>query len=172
MRGEVIGFDPDTNTGAISGQYGSRYDFVRIDWRGAHRPARGTVVDFVVDGQRALDIYPAVTRRMPSEGETAQIVYILYLASLAVGITAIIGLVIAYLNRAEAPQWLKTHYRFQIRTFWIGLLFGFINLLTAFILIGLLGFLLLLIWWIVRCVKGLKYLAQGQPYENAATWLW
>ncbi|HWB51147.1 MAG TPA: DUF805 domain-containing protein [Stellaceae bacterium] len=56
MRGNVIGFDPDTNTGAISGFDGNRYDFVMLDWRGAGRPRRGDVVDFQAVEQRATDI--------------------------------------------------------------------------------------------------------------------
>jgi hypothetical protein len=31
MEGRVIGFDPDTNTGAISGENDQRYDFVSDD---------------------------------------------------------------------------------------------------------------------------------------------
>ena len=29
-----------------------------------------------------------------------------------------------------------------------------------------------LIWWTKRCVRGLHYLSQQQPYSNAGTWLW
>ena len=57
MRGNVIGFDPDTNTGAISGFDGNRYDFVTQDWRGRSRPRHGDIVDFQADGQRGRDIY-------------------------------------------------------------------------------------------------------------------
>jgi uncharacterized membrane protein len=60
----------------------------------------------------------------------------------------------------------------QIRTFWIGLLYGLISLITAFILIGFLFALFTLVWWIVRCAKGLQRLGRGEPYQNAATWLW
>ncbi|MXZ09042.1 MAG: hypothetical protein F4Y79_06295, partial [Gemmatimonadetes bacterium] len=49
---------------------------------------------------------------------TAKIVYILYLAELVVGITGLIGVIMAYVNRSDAPEWLASHYRFQIRTFW------------------------------------------------------
>jgi uncharacterized membrane protein len=102
---------------------------------------------------------------------SCNLVYILYLASLIVGITGLIGLVMAYLNRGQAPDAIKTHYQFQIRTFWIGLLFGFIGAITTIILIGWLLLLLLAIWWIVRCVKGMQYLGRGQPYPNPTTWL-
>jgi uncharacterized membrane protein len=91
---------------------------------------------------------------------------------LIVGVTAIIGLVMAYVNRVGAPEWVKTHYRFQIRTFWIGLLYGFLSLLTVFIVVGLFFGVFTFIWWIVRSVKGLKLLAQGAAHEKPATWLW
>ena len=57
MKGNVLGFDPDTNTGAISGYDGQRYDFVTADWHGAARPRRGDVVDFQAVDQRATEIY-------------------------------------------------------------------------------------------------------------------
>lgn len=58
MRGNVIGFDPDTNTGAISGYDGNRYDFVTQDWRGHGPPRHGDIVDFQTGtDQRAHDIY-------------------------------------------------------------------------------------------------------------------
>ena len=57
MRGNVIGFDPDTNTGAISGHDGSRYDFATQDWHGSARPRHGDLVDFQIDGRRAHDVY-------------------------------------------------------------------------------------------------------------------
>ena len=57
MRGNVIGFDPDTNTGAISGHDGHRYDFVTGDWHGAVRPHHGDLVDFVPIERRATQVY-------------------------------------------------------------------------------------------------------------------
>ncbi len=57
MKGNVIGFDPDTNTGAISGHDGNRYDFVTQDWRASGRPRGGDLVDFQAVDQRATEIY-------------------------------------------------------------------------------------------------------------------
>ena len=57
MKGNVIGFDPDSNTGAISGHDGQRYDFTTSDWHNHARPRHGDVVDFVADGPRAAQIY-------------------------------------------------------------------------------------------------------------------
>jgi uncharacterized membrane protein len=172
MKGNVLGFDPDTNTGAISGHDGQRYDFVRLDWRGSATPARGAVVDFVAENGRATQIYPLGLSGNPAEGDGANTVYILYLVSLVIGITGIVGLVMAYVKRGEAPEWVKTHYRFQIRTFWIGLLYMVLGLVTAVILIGFLVWLFTVVWLIVRCVKGMQAVSRGEAYPDVTTWFW
>lgn len=172
MKGNVLGFDPDNNTGAISGHDGQRYEFVRLEWRGGREPSRGAVVDFVADGTRATQIYPLGPPFDPNEATAANTIYILYLVSLFVGITAIIGVVMAYVNRSDAPDWVQSHYRLQIRTFWIGLLYGLIGVVTCFILIGFFWLAFAVIWWVVRCVKGMQAIARGAPYERPASWLW
>src|SRR4029077_9400301 len=65
MKGNVIGFDPDTNTGAISGYDGKRYDFATVDWHSQHRPKHGDLVDFVPDGQHASQVYPLEPEYVP-----------------------------------------------------------------------------------------------------------
>ena len=172
MKGNIIGFDPDTNAGAISGDDGKRYDFVRLEWHSPAQPTRGTIVEFIPAGLQATQIYPVLAGCDPGQGETAKVVYILYFAGLIVGVTVLIGVIIAYVNHADSPDWVKTHYRFQIRTFWIGVLYAFLSLLTAIIVVGIFFAVFTFIWWIVRSVKGLKLLAQGAAYENPATWLW
>jgi uncharacterized membrane protein len=114
---------------------------------------------------------PPAGRAAPSDS-TAKIVYILYLVSLAVGVTALVGVIMAYVNVGEAPEPLRSHYRFQIRTFWLGLLYSFVGLLLLVVVVGAVIWALVAVWLIVRCVKGLKYLDRGEPYPNAATWLW
>ena len=107
------------------------------------------------------------------QGKTgnAKIVYILYLVSLVIGVTGIVGLIMAYVNKGDAPDWLKTHYQWQIRTFWLGLLYAFIGVLTMFILIGYLILLFNLIWFMVRCVKGLSALDKQQPLTQPDSWI-
>lgn len=98
-------------------------------------------------------------------------IYILFLASFVVGITWIIGGVMAHLGRSEAPEWQVSHLRFQVRTFWIGLLFGFISALTVALFgLGILLGILTGIWVIVRCVKGILWLQKGAPVPNPASW--
>ena len=100
-----------------------------------------------------------------------KLIYILYLAGLVTGgVTTIVGVVIAYLNRADAPAWLATHYRFQIRTFWIGLLFIVIGSMTTVILIGFLILLAQMVWFIIRCVKGFQRADKAEPIDDVETW--
>jgi len=102
----------------------------------------------------------------------AQIIYILYLVSLVVGVTSIVGVIMAYVYRGEAPDWLRSHYRFQIRTFWIGLLYVVIGMLLSAVLIGFLVLLFWLVWLILRCVKGMQQLERREPVTDVETWLW
>lgn len=107
-----------------------------------------------------------------SSANMAQIVYILYLASLVLGVTQLIGVIIAYLNRSDSPEWVASHFQYQIRTFWIGMLYAVIGMVTMYIMIGFVLLLVVLIWFIIRCVKGLKYIANKQAMPNPTSWIW
>lgn len=104
-------------------------------------------------------------------GKMANIVYVLYLIALFMGITGVVGVVIAYVNKDEAPDWIRSHYQFQIRTFWIGAGLIVVGLITAFVLVGYLVLLAWVLWLIVRTVKGMKYLGKGEAHPNPTTWL-
>ena len=108
------------------------------------------------------------------------VVYGLYLLAFATGITAIIGLVIAYAQQSVAGPTMRSHYTYLIRTFWGGLammivggvLFG-VGALLAIILIGFpimgLAWLVLTaatIWYAVRCIVGLVYLSRGEAHPR------
>ncbi|BBI60261.1 hypothetical protein HSBAA_15670 [Vreelandella sulfidaeris] len=61
-----------------------------------------------------------------------QIIYALYLAGIVTAnITLLIGVVIAYVYRKDAALWLQPHYRYLIRTFWIGTLYACIAFCSA-----------------------------------------
>ena len=107
----------------------------------------------------------------PASTGAAKIIYILYLVSLIIGITAIAGLIMAYVNKDDAPDWLKSHYQFQIRTFWIGALYLFLGVLLSQFIIGLFILLFWLLWLIVRCAKGIKYLDQAVAYPDPKGWM-
>ena len=114
---------------------------------------------------------PPLVQGTTDDKTLALTIYILYLAAFVVGVTGIVGLILAYVNKDTAPEWLKSHYVFQIRTFWIGLLFSAIGcvLVMAF---GL-GFLILgatAIWFIVRCALGINQLMKNEAYPRPESW--
>ena len=99
-----------------------------------------------------------------------QVIYVLYLAGFVIGITVLIGLVMAYVNRGKAGGWVETHYTWAIRTFWIALLGGFVSLLLMLVAIGFLLALAVAVWVIVRCVIGLQAVSRGEPIRNPESW--
>jgi uncharacterized membrane protein len=107
----------------------------------------------------------------PVSTSTPKLIYIMFLANIIIPFLGVIAVVMAYINKDDAPDWLQTHYQFQIRTFWIGLLYFFIGALLTTILIGYIVLLFALIWLITRCVKGMKYLDAGQATPNPTTWM-
>jgi uncharacterized membrane protein len=107
----------------------------------------------------------------PVSIDTAKIIYILYIVGFAAGITSLVGLVMAYVYQDDGPEWLRTHYRYQIRTFWIGLLYCFVGVVLSIVLVGVLVLLFTAVWVIIRVVKGFKWLEQREPVPNVTTWM-
>jgi TM2 domain-containing membrane protein YozV len=58
MRGQVLGVDTRTGDGMVSGDDGRRYAFRPADWAARGEPAVGMHVDFEVNENRALSIFP------------------------------------------------------------------------------------------------------------------
>ena len=104
--------------------------------------------------------------------DNVKLVYILYLVSVVVGITVFVGVVLAYINRGQAAgTWAESHYTYQIRTFWIGILYSCISVLLMLVLIGFLLIIAVFVWFVVRCVRGLQWSSTGQPVPNPKTWM-
>ena len=94
--------------------------------------------------------------KLQSEKTLTMIIYVLYAVSILVGITAIVAIVMNYVKKDDVVgTFLESHYRWQIRTFWYGLLWGILGAITFLIVIG--GFVLFAngVWLIYRIVKGL-----------------
>ena len=108
---------------------------------------------------------------MVSNTQVALIVYILYLTSYVIGITALVGVIIAHVQIGTADPLLRSHYQWQIRTFWIGLLYFVIGVVLCFVLVGILVLLFWFIWTVVRTVKGLLALNENKPIANPTSWL-
>jgi len=108
-----------------------------------------------------------------ADTRTPQVVYALFLAGLVTAnVTLLIGVIIAYVYRKDAAPWLQDHYRFLIRTFWIGSLYFCIAFVLSLILIGYLLWPLLAVWLGVRCVLGWMAVRNGQPPARPGSWLW
>jgi uncharacterized membrane protein len=108
----------------------------------------------------------------PGDARNLTIIYVLYLFTFLVGVSALIGVVMAYVNKGTAPEWAETHYRYQIRTFWISLLYLLVGGLLVIAAVGFVVLLFWAVWFVVRCVKGLKQVQLGAPMPNPGTWLW
>ncbi len=115
---------------------------------------------------------PAQTQPMVSNTQLALAVYILYFVSYVVGITALVGVVIAHVQiGSTADAMLRSHYQWQIRTFWIGVLYFVIGVVLCFVLVGIIVLLFWFIWTLVRNVKGMLALNENKPIANPTSWL-
>jgi uncharacterized membrane protein len=107
------------------------------------------------------------TRRSDPSRNLAVAVYILQALSFFVGgITGLAGVIVNYVKLDEVQgTWIEPHFRWQIRTFWMGLLWSVIGFVTTFVIIGWFILLVTAIWIIYRVVKGALALNDGLPPE-------
>ena len=99
-----------------------------------------------------------------------QLVYLLYFGGFLLAVLPLIGLVVAYVNRDGASSLDRSHYDFQISTFWRGLAIFAVGVITAFFLVGWLIILFWAVWTIVRNVKGLSAYGRSQPMAATIGW--
>ena len=112
------------------------------------------------------------------------VIYGLHAASVVIGITSaafiatafvfglpsIVAVILNYAKRAEARgTFLESHFRWQIRTFWFGLLWVTLCVLFTVVTLGI-GLLIVwlplgivTIWFIYRVIRGWMRLAERQP---------
>jgi uncharacterized membrane protein len=125
-----------------------------------------------------------IVRESSSIETWTKVIYALHAFSLLTGIIgaatvvgafltgwpSIIAVILNYVKRREARgTWLESHFRWQIRTFWFGLLW---IVLCALFVIGTLGIGILIawlpiaivgLWFIYRIVRGWMALSDGKP---------
>ena len=121
----------------------------------------------------------------PSLVSVAHLVYALHALSLLIGITtavtiigafvfgmpSIIAVIINYLKRGEARgTFLESHFRWQIRTFWFGLLWcligGFLFVTFIGIPLAIVVFIAAGLWVIYRIARGWLTLRDRRPMYN------
>ena len=66
MKGHILDFTVQTNSGIISGDDNQRYTFHGTDWMEQDPPRRGMAVDFATVGDQATQIYAALGARPAS----------------------------------------------------------------------------------------------------------
>ncbi|KHK89399.1 DUF4870 family protein [Novosphingobium malaysiense] len=99
------------------------------------------------------------------------IISLLYLASFVVGVTGIIGVVLAFVWRNEPKaDWEVSHYQYLINTFWIALVGSIAGFLLMIVLIGFLVLLATAILVIVRSVLCLINAQKHAPMPNPGSW--
>ena len=92
------------------------------------------------------------------------VVYALQAVGFLNGITWIVAVIINYVKKDEVRgSWLESHFRWQIRTVWWGLLWGVIGTVLVLVLVGWLILAAVSIWIIYRIVKGWLYLNDNKP---------
>src|SRR5437016_4061435 len=98
-------------------------------------------------------VEPRSPQPLVSNTQVAFAVYVLYFAAYFTGITAIIGVIIAHVQSGGPDPMLETHYRFQIRTFWIGLIYLVVGSVLALVIVGFFILFWWFVWSLVRNVK-------------------
>lgn len=92
------------------------------------------------------------------------IIYALYALSFLAGVTAIFAIVANYIKKEDvAGTFLESHFRWQIRTFWFGLLWGALGAITFLIVVGWFALIADGIWIIYRIIKGWLRLSENRP---------
>lgn len=98
------------------------------------------------------------------------IISLLYLGSFVVGVTGLVGIVLAYVWRNDDPAgWEQSHYTYLIRTFWFGLLGSVIGVVLSVVLIGIPIVIAVAVWVIIRSVVSLLKAQKHEPMPNPET---
>jgi uncharacterized membrane protein len=121
--------------------------------------------------EAAITLPYETQRPIVSDNILAVVVYLLYGVGYFTGISALIGVMIAHVKVHDTDPLLRSHYQFQIRTFWIGLLYLAIGIPLCMVLIGI----PVLAWWplwsLIRIIKGIISVNEYKPIANPRSWL-
>ena len=98
------------------------------------------------------------------------IISLLYLSSFILGVTALIGVILAFVWKGEPHEdWEATHYQYLINTFWIGLVGTIVGIVTMIVLVGFLVLLATMALCIVRSVLSLIKAQKREAMPNPGT---
>ncbi len=122
------------------------------------------------DANSAMTFPSETPRPIISDSTLAISVYVLYCLGYFTGISALIGVIIAHIKVDDTDPVVGTHFQFQIRTFWVGLLFLTIGFLLSIILIGIPILLWWFVWSLIRIIKGIVRINEYKPIAHPTSW--
>jgi uncharacterized membrane protein len=86
------------------------------------------------------------------------------IGSFLASIPSLVAVILNYVKRSDARgTWVYSHYRWQIRTFWFGLLWGVLGVVSIIVLVGFAILILLTLWLIYRIARGWLRLRARRP---------
>lgn len=105
------------------------------------------------------------SEELASLKQITMVVYALQaLGFLTGGATAIVAIIINYVKREDvAGTVYQSHFDWQIRTFWWGLLWGVVGMLLIIVVVGFAVLFAGWVWTVYRVVKGWLKLTEGKP---------
>jgi uncharacterized membrane protein len=121
-------------------------------------------------GKKAMTAQQNTTMTAATEAEKnlktlSIIVYCFYFSSYLVGITGIIGIIIAHLKKGDAAGTVfESHFSNQIKIFWIGFGLSILGGVLIFVTIGWFIIIGTAIWALYRSIKGLLRAIDGKAY--------
>lgn len=116
----------------------------------------------VIVSDMNIDLLPTPAQEHEAR-KWAIIVYALQAASVFVGVTLLIAIIINYIKQDDVRgTWLESHFRWQMRTFWFSLLWGVLGLATSWLGVGLIVLVAAGVWFLYRLIKGAIYLYDGK----------
>lgn len=99
------------------------------------------------------------------------LIYILFLLGSFIPLLPTIGAILAYANTNHKNLMLQSHYIFAFRTFWLSVIGFCVSFITTFIFIGIILYMLVFVWVVVRSIIALQYVLSDSPHPDPLT-LW
>lgn len=104
----------------------------------------------------------AVAQKPGDPMRAPKIIYALYLVGFFLPLTAIAGVIYAYIARGQDAD-ADTHLAYQIEMFWITLGVLVLGLGLIFLTLGRVILIVLFVWSVFRMISGVLRIAAGKP---------
>lgn len=105
------------------------------------------------------------TEELNAKRRLTMVIYGLYgLGVIFGGLPSLVAIIMNYIKRNDMRgTWLESHFDWQIKTFWWGVIGSLISLLLMMVGVGFILFFVVVVWYIYRLVKGFLRLNDNLP---------